>query len=518
MSKSNSKDHDINIQRNTGIEAENAAIEDIRRMFVDEIQVGRIVNENQTPARRAAFVKQHGVVHGTFKVLDNLPSKYQVGIFRPGASYPMWARYSSDIATNAPDLNSTVGIGIKLFDVPGGKVFGQGTTVDFILQNTQVFFAKDAEEMAEFKQAAMAGKLPEFLQTHPELAAVLDSMSKRVDSLLTEPLWSCVPFKFGENNYCKFKVDIEEVAGSTSVSYSAQNYLSLDLSRRLMNGQAILNFYVQIRNNPVTQSIISARSLWNESEAVPFKVATLTFPRQNINARNQEEYGESLAFNIWRTLPELEPVGSIAEARKIVYGSSSVVRRDVNGQSIGEPSKPRKANFSGYSVYQPTTETPWPVGELGNAIENFEQFPPITLNENHYITMNEVTISSRDVHQSVNINKLSSIGGHLTDKGISYINPGQSGTLRILFQEHRMKKVTFDLLVQPISYMGEDLFIQCHITNNENLDISEPTIVRKINGNINIEANNKQGFDLITLKFNSSILSFNINNIIMHFA
>ena len=81
-----------------------------------------------------------------------------------------------------------------------------------------------------------------------------------------------------------------------------------------------------------------------------------------------------------------------------------------------------------------------------------------------------------------------------------------------------MKKVTFDLLVQPISYMGEDLFIQCHITNNENLDISEPTIVRKINGNINIEANNKQGFDLITLKFNSSILSFNINNIIMHFA
>lgn len=244
----------------------------------------------------------------------------------------------------------------------------------------------------------------------------------------------------------------------------------------------------------------------------------MTFPRQNINARNQEEYGESLAFNIWRTLPELEPVGSIAEARKVVYGSSSVVRRDVNGQSIGEPSKPRKANFSGYSVYQPTTETPWPVGELGNAIENFEQFPPITLNENHYITMNEVTISSRDVHQSVNINKLSSIGGHLTDKGISYINPGQSGTLRILFQEHRMKKVTFDLLVQPISYMGEDLFIQCHITNNENLDISEPTIVRKINGNINIEANNKQGFDLITLKFNSSILSFNINNIIMHFA
>ncbi|EMD1715663.1 hypothetical protein ACRGNN_000133 [Providencia stuartii] len=134
MSKSNSKDHDINIQRNTGIEAENAAIEDIRRMFVDEIQVGRIVNENQTPARRAAFVKQHGVVHGTFKVLDNLPSKYQVGIFRPGASYPMWARYSSDIATNAPDLNSTVGIGIKLFDVPGGKVFGHSMYLPIALR------------------------------------------------------------------------------------------------------------------------------------------------------------------------------------------------------------------------------------------------------------------------------------------------------------------------------------------------------------------------------------------------
>ncbi|MDR5615774.1 hypothetical protein [Arsenophonus sp.] len=36
------------------------AIEGIRRMFVDKVQRDHIVNNRQTPARRAAFIKQHG--------------------------------------------------------------------------------------------------------------------------------------------------------------------------------------------------------------------------------------------------------------------------------------------------------------------------------------------------------------------------------------------------------------------------------------------------------------------------
>ncbi|MCG8461283.1 MAG: LodA/GoxA family CTQ-dependent oxidase, partial [Holophagales bacterium] len=56
-------------------------------------------------------------------------------------------------------------------------------------------------------------------------------------------------------------------------------------------------------------------------------------------------YGENLAFNIWRALAEHEPVGSLAEARKIVYRASARSRRDVNGLPLGEPAEPRPAEW-----------------------------------------------------------------------------------------------------------------------------------------------------------------------------
>lgn len=192
--------------------------------------------------------------------------------------------------------------------------------------------------MCEFRAAALNGTLDEWLKTHPETARILAEMGSRtVESVLTEPLWSCVPFKFGDYNYCKFKLAAQLVADPIEiVNINAPDYLGRDMQERLIQQAAILDFYVQLRNNPGKQSISNARNLWDEAEAVPVKVATLIIPQQNIMACGQTDYGESLSYNIWRTLPEMAPVGSIAEARKVVYRSSAQVRRNVNGQAIGE--------------------------------------------------------------------------------------------------------------------------------------------------------------------------------------
>lgn len=340
------------------------AIEAIRRMFVDVVQYRNIVNEQQTPAKRAAFIKQHGSAYGIFQVNDDLDEKYRIGIFQPGFEYPVWVRYSSDIKDNVPDKNSTVGIGIKLFNVPGEKALEEdadATTLDFILQNTEVFFAADAREMSEFKTAALNGTLDIFLQEHPETARILNEMENRtVESVLTETLWSCIPYKFGENDYCKYELknpssDIPE----KPTDKNDPDYLAKDLQKRLLEGEVRLDFNIQLRNNPKTQSIISARSLWKLDEAIPVKVATLILPQQKVLARAQNEYGESLSFNPWRTLKEMIPVGSIAEARKVVYRSSAQVRRHVNGQVIGEPTEPR-APGAPTPPYSPTFEEPWP--------------------------------------------------------------------------------------------------------------------------------------------------------------
>lgn len=499
--------------------SDDSAIEDIRRMFVDEIQVPRIVDNKQTPAKRAAFAKTHGICFASFQVVDDLPERYQIGIFKPGRHYTAWVRYSSDIAQTDPDFNSTVGIGIKLFGITGKKSIAEeadGNTLDFILQNTEVFFASDATDMANFKAAAISGNLDAFLAKNPELAAVLASMKKKVDTLVGEPLWSCVPFKFGDD-YCKFKLHASILPKTDHVpDFSASDYLGYDLAYRLMHSQVELDFFVQLRNNPAKQSITDARNLWDEREAFPFKVATLTLHKQNIRARQQQEYGESLSFNLWRTLPEMEPVGSIAEARKVTYQSSAEVRRNVNGQSIGEPDKPRASQLAERPDFIPTPETPWPVGELGNATENFRGFGALTIPPLRYMDkFKELTVSARDVKNNILINQELILNGIKTNEGISYINHLLTrGSLRILFEKHQMQRVVFDIIVSSISPNMAGLQIDAY-RNNTRVLLAE---VATINGQMIIESRSDIPFNLLIITFNTYTYGFNLNNFIMTFA
>ena len=46
-------------------------------------------------------------------------------------------------------------------------------------------------------------------------------------------------------------------------------------------------------------------------------------------------------FRVGRTLHENRPLGSIADARRVAYPSSSALRRSLNGQPMGEPTQPR---------------------------------------------------------------------------------------------------------------------------------------------------------------------------------
>lgn len=437
------------------------AIEGIRRMFVDKVQHDHIVDERQTPARRAAFIKQHGSAHGVFQVVDNLDKKYQVGIFQPGARFEAWVRYSSDVPDERPDKNTTVGIGIKLFGVPGDKALEEdvkATTLDFILQNTEVFFAADAIEMVEFKAAALNGTLDAFLQDHPETARILDEMGKRtVESVLTEPLWSCIPYQFGEHDYCKFVIRTQSVAEPDApADKEAPGYLAKDMQERLYNGEVRLDFYVQLRNNPDTQSITSARSLWKEDEAVPVKVATLILPQQNILARGQGTYGETLSYNIWRTLPALKPIGSIADARKVVYRSSAQVRRNVNGQSIAEPSEPRLPGAP-TPPYQPTFEQPWPPAKAqqqdqeNTVTENFDAVAELLLEKNKYHDYQYFAVSTRDMQQSVRITDTQHpVAGITAGKVIHFDNTARrQDTLRIVFHPAagKVKRVRFSVSV-----------------------------------------------------------------------
>ncbi|WP_287262796.1 hypothetical protein [Moorena sp. SIO3A5] len=315
-------------------------IECLKMMFVDMVQMGRI-EEGQCPARRPVFLRLHGVAHGSLEVVSDLPENLQVGLFNnPGKSYPVWVRYASDIPDGVPDLKSTVGIGIKVFDVEGEKILTpdeHAPTMDLLLQNIDIFFVDNAKDMCEFTQASFSGESEQWLKEHPETAEILEEMAKEVPSVLETNLWSAMPFHFGENDFCKYKLVPEVVPTGPDPDYGDSNYLHADLVQRLQNGEAKLKFFVQLRTNPGTMPIDRATVRWEESQSSPIHVATLVLPQQDITARGQAEYGETLSFHPWRTLKAHEPVGSIAEARKVAYQASAELRRNVNGEPIGEP-------------------------------------------------------------------------------------------------------------------------------------------------------------------------------------
>jgi len=319
----------------------------LKQMFVDVVQLGRI-QKGQSPARRPVFLRLHGVAHGRFEINPGLDENLRIGLFGQRSVYHAWVRYSSDLPDGRPVLKSTVGIGIKLFEVEGQKVLHpdeHAPTADFTLQNMDVFFVDNATDMCTFTKASLSGDEAReaWLKDHPETDRILKEMEQVVASVLETNLWSVMPFRFGKDRFCKYKLEPENVPQGPEPDYNDSDYLRADLVTRLKSGEARFRFMVQLQTDPQSMPLDRATVPWSEKASPPVHVATLVLPAQDITARGQSAYGETLSFNPWRTPEAHQPVGSIADARKVVYQASATLRRNVNGEPLGEPQEARPA-------------------------------------------------------------------------------------------------------------------------------------------------------------------------------
>lgn len=324
----------------------------IEQMFVGTVQMGRI-QKGQCPAKRPVFRKPHGVARGWFKVRKDLPEAYKVGVFA-GHDYPLWMRFSSDTAPTETDYLSTLGIGIKLFDVPGRKLIGNpdDITFDFIMQNMDVFFVDTAKDMCAFTKSGFDGASDEYLDNHPRTAEILDAMKKPVGSVLASPYWSIMAFGFGPDRYVKYKLEPATEDAPPQSAPSDPDYLAKDLAERLAKKDQRFTFGVQLRTNPDTMPLDRSTVAWPEDESPFVPVADIELPQQDITTRSQPEYGENFACNIWRVTEDHAPQGSIADARKVVYAASADLRRDANGIARGEPWENK-----GSGVFAPCAES-----------------------------------------------------------------------------------------------------------------------------------------------------------------
>lgn len=319
-----------------GADCTDNAVGSLKELFVDLVMGGRL-SHGQAPALRPVFLKTHGAALGLFTVRKDLPEDLRVGVFAHG-QFPVAVRFSSDTLPNKPDLQTTLGIAMKLVGVPGRKLLiPDALTCDFILQNHPVFFLDTAKDMCEFTRAGVVdGDYAPYLAAHPITAKILQDMQKTEASLLSATYWGLLPHRFGEGRYVKYKLEPALNDPSAGGTAKGNNYLYADLKTRLLSGPAVFEFSVQIRADE-TMPLDKATVAWEESAHKPVPVATLTLPAQNIDAPGLAALAEALAFNIWQTLPQHEPVGSIAEARRVVYSASALLRRETNHVSTEEP-------------------------------------------------------------------------------------------------------------------------------------------------------------------------------------
>src|SRR5579864_695378 len=332
----------LSSQQQNNIDCSADPVASLTQMFVGMVQQGRIA-KGQCPALRPVFLKAHGVVHGIFRIVPNLPQDLKVGLFA-GSEYPAWVRFSSDTLPTVSDYKTTVGIGIKLFNTPTPKIFGlpNETTFDLILQNFDVFFVNTAKDMCEFTQAGVVeGDYGPYLKAHPETAKLLDEMAKPVASVLGIDYWSGVPFSFGADRYVKYKLEPKIHTDPLPGPPADPTYLAADLEKRLKEGETHFRFVVQFRTDPKKMPLDEATVRWSEVASPPVHVADLILPQQDITLRGQAQYGENLSLNIWRVTEDHKPQGSIADARRVVYAVSADLRRDVNGVPTGEPIQAR---------------------------------------------------------------------------------------------------------------------------------------------------------------------------------
>lgn len=298
----------------------------LKDMFVEMDQATRTRLGQQRPSAR----KMYGVARAELVMAPTVPQQLRVGVFK----YPRlegWVRFSNDTTPAAPQLHASVGMGIRLFGVAGETALGErGDSADFILQNCPVSFVDNAQEMVEFTYAGVVEEnYLGYLARHPKALAILDRMEKPETSVLTATYWAILPFRCGQH-YVKYRLEPDMEQESAPVAGAD---LALDLARRLAQREYRFRFMLQLRTNPETMPLDRATQEWPESESAFIHVATLILPQQDVGEPGPDEVDAGQALNIWRVPPEQAPVGSIAEARKLLHIAGVAVRQSDPGQA-----------------------------------------------------------------------------------------------------------------------------------------------------------------------------------------
>ena len=308
--------------------------------------VESLTDENCGVRRRAQHAKTlAGIKNAEFRVSSNIPDDLRVGFLQPDSVHPAIVRFSNAGGFIRKDdaEHDLRGAAIKI-NPP------EGAAHDFLMTNAEEHHAKDAfEAMSTSVAFSTAGALRQILHADNKPIHALDGfleLAKRVgpidaahiiltltrqmkipvESLATETYWSRAPLRIGEVVVKYFlspvvhKVEPEE----------SQKDLGAELKQRLEQSEVCFNFQVQRYIDEDDTPLENAREAWKSR---PEKIAELVIPRQTLV--DDMAFFESLEFNPWHVnTSDFEPLGSMNRARRLVYPSAVVARKQISGSAV----------------------------------------------------------------------------------------------------------------------------------------------------------------------------------------
>lgn len=301
------------------------------------------------PFARQSFAKPHGCVRATLRVPE-LEPRLRHGLFAQPAEHKAWIRFSNgDTRAGSDQLRDAHGLALKVTGVPGPKLLAaerDADTQDFVLADSPRFFLPDVAAYARFSDELARGDARAFFLEGGwwtpwrwrvrELYLATRSRHAPPASVLQTEYFSQTAYRLGPEQLVKYAAR-PCVSQRPPRQDRTEGMLRKGLREELAIGDACFELLVQLqvpgRNMPVEDPTV----LWSESDSPFVPVATVTIPKQAIDAPGQDELCEALSFTPWHALPEHEPVGGLNRLRRAVYQEISRYRHARSGTTRSEP-------------------------------------------------------------------------------------------------------------------------------------------------------------------------------------
>lgn len=292
-------------------------------------------------ARRIFHPKMHGLVRAEFIIPADLPEAFQAGLFKSGAVYPAWIRFSNAKKHPAPDKKKDMrGMAIKLFGIEGRKLLADkkdAKTHDFVLVTSKILQTRSVRDFHRSLKALFGSRMRLFFYAITHLPVIIRSIKQIsiCSNLLETSFFSTTPYRFGHPDTAVKYAVIPQLTGKTPFpDKPGKDFLCEQLERDLAEHDHYFDFMVQFQEDPDKMPVEDPTVEWDS----PFhKVATIKIPSQAFNSEAQRQYGENLSFTPWHCLDAHRPLGGVNRARKKVYEVISALRRKTDEATTEEP-------------------------------------------------------------------------------------------------------------------------------------------------------------------------------------